>query len=88
MPSFCPNFKSVEENFDEQEDKRDVKESLVKLLDQKDESSKHLKAEYRMQLAFWLAAWDGYALAAAVLEQVCFCFDLMVCRSLHEFVRR
>ena len=88
MPSFCPNLKSVEENFDEQEDEREVKASLVKLLDQKDESSKHPKAEYRLQLAFWLSAWDGYALAAAVLGQVCFCFDFMVCGSLYAFVRR
>ena len=71
LPAFCPDYKAVETDHEEAGDKEQVRESLVKLLGTKDAApDKPKKSEYKLQLPFWLAAWDSYALAAAVLGQM------------------
>eukprot|EP00973_Karenia_brevis_P091852 12409470-Karenia_brevis.AAC.1 len=73
LPTCCPEFRAVEDDFEEEGDRQSVKDSLVKLLECKGDSARDKKkTDYKLQLAYWMAAWDSYALAAAVLGQMKF----------------
>ena len=54
LPTFCPEFKDVP----------------LDLTSEQQEAGKSKGANRRLEPVMWMLAWDGYALAAAVLNQV------------------
>lgn len=59
LPSFCPDFVKVS-----------ASPGLEDTGDRKERPAGGRRKDFKLELPFWMAAWDSYAVAAAVLGQV------------------